>query len=61
MKKVVGNFVDLMKVVYGRTPSKSEIKHQIMTNQIFKSIAVLKQLKEEDKQLINQGVHCHLY
>lgn len=61
MKKVIQNFKDLMKEVYGRTPSKAEINHQVMSNQIFKSIAVLKQLKAEDDKLIEKGVHCHLY
>jgi hypothetical protein len=59
--KVVKNFVDLMKEVYGRTPSKAEIKHQVMTNEIFKSVAILKQLKAEDEKLVQQGIHCHLY
>jgi len=61
MKKVIGNFIDLMKEVYGRTPSKAEIKHLVMTNQIHQTVSVLKQLKAEDEELVKQGVHCHLY
>jgi hypothetical protein len=59
--KVVNNFVDLMKEVYKRTPSKAEIKHLVMTNQIHKSVAILKQLKAEDEKLVEEGIHCHLY
>lgn len=61
MKKVVKNFIDLMKEVYERTPSKAEIKHLVMTNQIHQSVAILKQLKAEDEKLVEQGIHCHLY
>ena len=61
MKKVVQNFKELMLTVYGVEPSKQEVEHQVMSNNIFKSIAVLKQLKKEDEELIQKGIHCHLY
>jgi len=61
MKKVIENFQELMLTVYGVKPSKEEVEHQVMSNNIFRSIAILKQLKKEDDELIQQGVYCHLY
>jgi len=61
MKKVIGNFIDLMKEVYGVEPSKEEVEHLVLSNLIFRSVAILKQLKAEDQKLVEQGIHCHLY
>jgi hypothetical protein len=61
MKKLVSAYVELVKEIYGYTPTLSEIKNQIRKNSLYRSVQVLKSLKKADEELVQQGVHCHLY
>jgi hypothetical protein len=61
MKKLVKTYVELIKEVYGYTPSTAEIKNVVMKNDLPRSVKILKSLKQADEELVQQGIHCHLY
>ena len=61
MKKLVKAYVQLIKEVYGYTPSASEIRNVVMKNDLPRSVKILKSLKQADEELVQKGIHCHLY